>query len=146
MGSLRVENGQSSGQAQGPLWCCSLVAESGTAAPSWRWSRCWSPGQEGGDGGVPAHLAEILRVVLGGHKHDRLVLGPHHVAQQVEQHSGLGILPHQEEGGLWREVTRVGSRGRGGAGGGGGFLTPRAGGGARAEPHLELLVEFRVHI
>ena len=110
-------------QARVPLWCCSLVAESGTAAP------------RGAGAGVPAHLAEILRVVLGGHKHDRLVLGPHHAAQQVEQHRGLGVLPHQEEGGLWRDagywgwLAGVGGRGPGPAGWGrgtGGAGSPSA--------------------
>lgn len=42
-------------------------------------------------------------MVLRGHKHHRLVLGPHHVAQQVEEHGGLGVLPHEEEGGLQGE-------------------------------------------
>lgn len=45
-------------------------------------------------------LAEVLGVVLRGHKYHRLVLGPHHGAQQVEQHSSLGVLTHKEEGGL----------------------------------------------
>ena len=75
-------------------------------------------------------------MVLGGHKYHRLVLGPHHVAQQVEQHSSLRILPHEEEGGLQGEgslrlahgVQAVGREG------------------ARVEPHLELLVEFGVHV
>lgn len=58
--------------------------------------RCVSP--------LPApHLTEVLGVVLRGHKHHRLVLGPHHSAQQVEEHGGLGVLPHEEEGGLQGE-------------------------------------------
>lgn len=61
------------------------------------------PQARGRCGPPPAHLTEILRVVLGGHKYHCLVLGPHQAAQQVEQHSSLGILPHEEEGGLQGE-------------------------------------------
>lgn len=53
-----------------------------------------------------AYLTEVLGVVLRGHKHHRLVLGPHHGAQQVEQHSSLGVLAHKEEGGLRGEGPR----------------------------------------
>lgn len=49
---------------------------------------------------APAHLHEVLCVVLGGYKHHRLVLGSNDVAQQVEKHGSLGVLTHKEEGGL----------------------------------------------
>lgn len=54
----------------------------------------------------PSHLTEVLGVVLSGHKHHRLVLGPHHIAQQVEKHGGLGVLPREKEGGLRGEGPR----------------------------------------
>ena len=43
----------------------------------------------------PQQLAEVLRVVLRGHKHHRLVLGLHDCVQQVEQHGGSGVLAPQ---------------------------------------------------
>lgn len=45
-------------------------------------------------------------MVLSGHKHHRLVLGPHHIAQQVEQHGGFGVLSRQKEGRLRGEGPR----------------------------------------
>lgn len=48
-------------------------------------------------------LLEILRVVLRGHKDDCLILGLHHAAEQVEQHSWFVISTDVEESQLQRE-------------------------------------------
>lgn len=39
-------------------------------------------------------------MVLCGYEHHGLVLGPNDILQQVEEHSSLGVLTHEEEGGL----------------------------------------------
>lgn len=39
-------------------------------------------------------------MVLCGYKHHGLVLGPNDILQQVEEYSSLGVLTHEEEGGL----------------------------------------------
>jgi len=48
-------------------------------------------------------LLEILRVVLRGHKDNCLILGIHHTAEQVEQHSWFVISTHMEESQLQKE-------------------------------------------
>lgn len=42
-------------------------------------------------------------MVLGGHEDDRLVLGLHHVPEQVEQHGRFVIPAHVEESQLQKE-------------------------------------------
>lgn len=66
----------------------------------------WAPGEAGWrphgflHPRAPAHLSEVLGVVLCGYKYHSLVLGPNNILQQVEEHSSLGVLAHKEEGGL----------------------------------------------
>lgn len=61
----------------------------GHQAPPAAWGTRWAPPNT-------TCLLEILRVVLGGHEDDGLVLGLHHTAEQVEQH-GWFVIPTQVE-------------------------------------------------
>lgn len=80
-------------------------------------------------------------MVLCGYKYHRLVLGPNDITQQVEQHSGLGVLSYKEEGGL-RGEGRTWAPGYGLAA----PTWPLAAGRGPTLPHLELLIELGVHI
>ena len=48
----------------------------------------------------PSHLFDVLHVMFGGHKDDRLLLGLHHIPEQVQQHGRLVVQPQVEEGEL----------------------------------------------
>lgn len=55
------------------------------------------------------HLLEVLHVVFGGCKHHRLLVGPHYVPQQMEQHRRLVVHAQMEEGQLMKgDVTKRG--------------------------------------
>lgn len=90
-------------------------------------------------------------MVLGGHEDDCLVLGLHHAAEQVEQHSRFVVPAHVEERQLQCEdsaqpcattATLVSSSGAGGL--------QRVGGtknlNSPSPSHLELLTQLGLHI
>lgn len=101
-------------------------------------------------------LLEVLRVVLGGHEDDRLVLGLHHAAQQVEQHGWFVVPADVEESQLQGEgraqpfwvPTLLGTPRNTRCRRPGWLLTPASSPRAQspAQAHLELLAELGLHI
>lgn len=139
------------------------------AEPTWVWKgvlgtpgslpfnrgTCWAPPNA-------TCLLEILRVVLGGHKDDCLVLGLHHAPEQVEQHGRFVVPTGVEESQLQREgraqplciptpdtltppvpSSRAWSRHRVACRGWGAQSPSRA---PPGPSHLELLAELGLHV